>query len=130
VAKRQQLSSEISKAKREAGRATRDYGQEKRVIGRAREIAAELGVSPDVAEKLVLLLIESSLTVQERDQVVEGGSGDGKRALVIGGRGKMGGWFVRFLSSQGFAIDVSDPAGPVEGHGFVADWREDALDHD
>ncbi len=39
------------------------------------------------------------------------GAGSGRRALVIGGAGKMGGWFVQFLLSQGFDVQVADPAG-------------------
>jgi chorismate mutase/prephenate dehydrogenase len=130
VARRQELSSEIGKAKRAMGRPPRDYAQEKDVIQRGRAAAAELGFSPDLAEKLLLLFIRSSLTVQERDQVAAVGGGDGRRALVIGGRGQMGAWFVRFLTSQGFTVEVADPAGGVEGHAHVADWRGAELDHD
>lgn len=110
VARRQRLSSDIGSAKRAAGLPPRDYRQEKDVIGRGRDAADALGFSPDLAEQLLLLLIRSSLTVQEKDQVAAGGAGDGRRALVIGGRGKMGGWFVRFLGSQGFSVDVADPS--------------------
>jgi chorismate mutase/prephenate dehydrogenase len=130
VARRQQLSSEIGEVKREVGLSPRDFRQEKAVIQRGRGIASVLGFSPELAEQLLLLLIRSSLTVQERDQIQARGSGDGRRALVIGGDGKMGRWFVRFLSAQGFAIAVADPAGgfgDVEHHD---DWREADLSVD
>jgi len=130
VARRQRLSSEIGKSKRAAGRPPRDYQQEKDVIERGRARAVELGFSPDLAEQLLVLLIQSSLTVQERDQVVAKGEGGGKRALVIGGAGGMGAWFVRFLGSQGFGVEVADPAGAVEGCRHYADWRDAELDHD
>jgi chorismate mutase/prephenate dehydrogenase len=130
VARRQRLSSEIGKSKREAGRPPRDYRQEKNVIERGRVKAEQLGFSPDLAEQLLLLLIRSSLTVQERDQVVAKGSGGGKRALVIGGAGQMGMWFVRFLGSQGFDVEVADPSGGVEGCAHHADWRDADLQHD
>jgi len=42
----------------------------------------------------------------------------------------MGGWFADFLASQGFRVHVADPAGPVQGFGFVADWTGDPLDQD
>ena len=35
----------------------------------------------------------------------------GQRALVIGGAGKIGGWFAQFLGSQGFRVEIADPAG-------------------
>ena len=61
------------------------------------------------------LLIRSSLTTQEQARVRAEGAGQGQRALVIGGSGKMGRWFVDFLDSQGFDVTVADPAGPVAG---------------
>lgn len=45
----------------------------------------------------------------------------------------MGGWFARFLASQGFSVEIADPAGGGgEGSAFpwVADWRESPLDQD
>src|SRR5690606_33106600 len=74
--------------------------------------------------------IRSSLTVQEREGVAESGAGTGRRVLVIGGAGKMGRWFARFLSSQGFTVEIADPAGPVEGFRSQPDWRAMTLDHD
>jgi chorismate mutase/prephenate dehydrogenase len=42
----------------------------------------------------------------------------------------MGRWFVRFLDSQGFSVEVADPAGPVGAFPYLSDWRESPLDHD
>jgi chorismate mutase/prephenate dehydrogenase len=50
--------------------------------------------------------------------------------LIIGGGGKMGGWFVQFLASQGFAVEVADPAGAPSGAVRVDDWRKTDLAHD
>jgi len=130
VAARQRLSLTIGSTKRETGLPLRDYRQEKAVINRSRATAEELGFDPELAEQLVLSLIRSSLTVQEHDEVVARASGVGQRALVIGGAGKMGRWFVRFLASQGFQVDVADPAGKVEGHEHYADWESLELNHD
>ncbi|WP_423926007.1 prephenate dehydrogenase/arogenate dehydrogenase family protein [Candidatus Palauibacter sp.] len=125
VARRQRVSASIGERKRAAQTPTRDYRQEKVVIERARAAARDLGFSPRLAEDLVLSLIRSSLAVQERGSVAAAARGGGKRALIIGGSGKMGGWFVRFLSSQGFEVETGDPDG-----GDHADWAETALDHD
>ncbi len=130
VARRQQLASQIGEEKRRAGRPTRDYEQEREVLQRARATAAALGASPGVAEQLLLLLIRSSLTIQEQDQVAAAREGTGRRVLVIGGSGRMGLWMGRFLHAQGFTVEVADPAGPVSGFGHRADWREGAVDHD
>jgi chorismate mutase/prephenate dehydrogenase len=120
----------VARAKRATGHPTRDYGREKEVILRVRSIATELGVSPALAEDLLRLLIRSSLTTQEHASVAASGAGTGRRALIIGGGGKMGGWFVQFLASQGFAVEVADPAGAPSGAVRVDDWRKTDLAHD
>ena len=116
IARRMRLASEIGSVKREARMPTRNYDQEAEVIARARAACESLGVPPHVAEELMLLLIRSSLAVQEQESVVASRRGVGKRVLVIGGSGRMGRWMVRFLDSQGYRVEIVDPAGPVDGH--------------
>ncbi|MDE2220745.1 MAG: prephenate dehydrogenase/arogenate dehydrogenase family protein, partial [Gammaproteobacteria bacterium] len=127
IGERQAASREIARVKRATGHPTRDYGREREVILGVRAAAAELGVPADVAEAVMRLLIRSSLTTQEQASVVARGAGSGQRALVIGGAGRIGGWFAQFLASQGFSVEVADPAG---GAGAIADWRSSPLDHD
>ncbi len=129
VAKRQRLAAEIGRVKRRSGIPTRDYRQERDVVKRAQAMAGELGIPQKLAEGLMLLLIQFSLTVQEQDRVASGGGGSGKRVLIIGGSGKMGRWFVRFLSSQGYLVEIADPAGEVPGCRCYSDWREVVLDY-
>jgi len=130
VAERKAVSGEVARAKRATGYPTRDYEREKEVILGVRASAQQLGVSADLAEDLLRLLIRSSLTTQEHASVVARGKGTGRRALVIGGSGKMGGWFVQFLASQGFTVEVADPAGAPAGARHVDDWRTSDLTHD
>ena len=132
VAERKAVSEEVARVKRASGTPTRDYQRERDVILGVRSMASERGVSPELAEQLLRLLIRSSLTTQEHASVVARGAGSGRRALVIGGAGKMGHWFVGFLASQGFSVEVADPA-PVDaaaGAGRVADWHGTDLKHD
>jgi chorismate mutase/prephenate dehydrogenase len=130
VARRQALSEQVAAVKRATGRATRDFGREREVILRGRNAAARLGVSPDLAESLLRQLIKSSLATQEQARVAAQAHGSGKRALVIGGHGKMGGWFAEFLASQGFRVAIADPRGGLPGFDTVADWQNDPLDFD
>ncbi|MEO0424838.1 MAG: prephenate dehydrogenase/arogenate dehydrogenase family protein [Pseudomonadota bacterium] len=130
VAERDQLSQRIAEVKRREGRATRDFAREKTVLEGARQRARELGVSPGLAERLVRELIEASLTSQEAYRLTREGRGGGRRALVIGGAGKMGRWFAEFLGSQAFDVEIADPTGEVPGYPWRADWRELTLDHD
>lgn len=127
VAERQRLSREVARVKRSTSYATRDYQRERVVITGARRTAQELGVDPAVAENLMRMLIRSSLTTQEQASVAAHGAGSGRRALVIGGCGKMGGWFVEFMASQGFAVDVSDPGGSPAGAKAIGDWQQADL---
>jgi chorismate mutase/prephenate dehydrogenase len=130
IAERQRTSSEIARVKRATGYPTRDYGREREVIVGARARAESHGVSPRIAEELMRMLIRSSLTTQERSSVAAHGHGGGRRALVIGGAGKLGRWFSDFLHSQGFGVEVSDPAGAPAGTVDVGDYAQNALDQD
>jgi len=130
VAERKVLSEEVARVKRATGKPTRDYEREREVIMGVRAAAAERGVSGELAEQLLRLLIRSSLTTQEQASVIAHGAGSGRRALVIGGAGKMGAWFVNFLASQGFTVEVADPAPVAAGVTRVDDWRRTDLKHD
>lgn len=129
IAARQKVVGEIGDSKQISGRATRDYEREKDVLDMAREQAAGLGVDPNLAEEILTTLIRASLTHQERSRVVAEAAGDGRRALIIGGAGKMGGWFVDYFSSQGFLTVVAD-TGVKPGPGKCRDWRQAGTDYD
>jgi chorismate mutase/prephenate dehydrogenase len=128
VGERQRISGEIGARKRASGYPTRDFAREKQVLDAGRAAATEFGFPPAVAEQLLGLLIRSSLANQEQARVRAEGQGRGLPALVIGGSGKMGRWFVEFLQSQGYAVTVADPAGAVPGFAWARDWRETADD--
>jgi len=129
VAKRQHIVGEIGRCKQSSGRATRDYEREKDVLDMARSQAEALQVDPQLAEDLMTSLIRSSLTHQERDRVAAEGKGGGRSALVIGGMGKMGNWFVDFFNSQGFVTTIADTSAAT-GAGRFTDWREAGTDYD
>jgi chorismate mutase/prephenate dehydrogenase len=74
-------------------------------------------------------LIRASLAYQEQSRVAAEGRGDGRSVLVVGGAGKMGGWFVNFFNSQGFATTIADPDSD-EKNGVFRDWRDAGLDFD
>lgn len=129
IAERQRIVAEIGRNKVAEGTATRDYAREKEVLELARDKARELAVDPDLAERILRQLIQSSLASQERDRVVAEARGDGRRALVIGGAGKMGGWFVDFFLSQGFDTTVADP-GVDDGPGRYRHWTDAGVGFD
>jgi chorismate mutase/prephenate dehydrogenase len=129
IADRQKVVDDIGKSKQSTGRATRDYEREKDVLDSAREHAGSLGVDPNLAEEILTSLIRASLTHQERSRVEAQAAGDGRRALIIGGAGKMGGWFVDYFSSQGFLTVIADTS-VKPGPGKCRDWRQAGTDYD
>ena len=130
VAARQKIVADIGAHKIQNSVPTRDYERESEVLKGAETQARALGLEPELAEQIMGLLIRASLTHQEQRRVAAGTSGAGKRVLIVGGAGKMGAWFAHFLSSQGFAIEISDPSSAAVAFPRVADWRSGALDHD
>jgi len=129
IAERQATVRNISAIKQSASVPLRDYGREREVLQRARANAQTAGISGDVAEDILRTLIRYSLTQQEQASVVAKRAGTGQRALVIGGAGKMGAWFARFLYSQGYDIEIADP-GAAPADTVIADWRSSDLSHD
>ena len=129
IAERQKVVGDIGRSKQSTGRATRDYERERDVLERARDQAKSLNVDPNIAEEILTTLIRSSLTHQERDRVAAEGKGDGRSVLVIGGAGKMGGWFVDFFDSQGFATTIADTT-VQDGPGAFRYWKDAGIDYD
>jgi len=124
VAERQSVVDQIGVVKRADGHATRDFVREKQVLDTARDRAARLGVPITLAESVMELLIRSSLANQEKARVRAEAQGKGRKALVIGGGGEMGRWFVEFLDSQGFDVVVADPQSRFDGFEKIEDWRQ------
>ncbi len=129
IAERQKIVGEIGRSKRSSGTGTRDYKREKDVLDLGRAQAEALGVDPDLVENLLQLLIRTSLESQERDRVIAEGRGDGRRALVIGGAGKMGRWFADFFASQGFATTIADLS-VEDGANRYRNWTDAGVDYD
>jgi len=129
IAERQRIVGEIGQSKLAQGTATRDFAREKDVIDMGRARAEAVGVDPDLAETILTELIRSSLANQERERVIAEGQGNGRRVLVIGGAGKMGGWFVNFFASQGFETTVADTHAE-DGPGVFQNWTDAGVDYD
>jgi chorismate mutase/prephenate dehydrogenase len=130
AAERQRIVSLIGAHKIENAVPTRDYEREREVLEGARQQAAALGLDPEVVEQIMRCLIRSSLAQQEQTRVASKSRGAGKRALIIGGSGKMGGWFAEFLASQGYDVELADPRPTLLPFRRIADWSESDLAQD
>lgn len=112
AARRQELAAAIGALKAHGTEALRDAAQEREVLARARRVADELGAGAALGEELLQVLLRHSLAVQEQLRLAGRGDGEGRRALVIGGAGRMGAWFARFLRRQGWQVAIADPVAP------------------
>jgi len=108
LAERQMNVDAIGSVKLNTQSPTRDYQREKQVIDNITKYAENKNVDPEIAKQIFTLIIKTSLEKQENQKINTSGYGTKKSALVIGGNGKMGQWFSRFLSNQGFNVDISD----------------------
>lgn len=128
IAKRNACAEQIASRKRELNLPQRDFAHEKRVVNRAEAHAQSRGISTKMAREIILHLIRASSTVEEQATMKASTYGSGREVLVIGGAGKMGGWMVRFLVSQGFRVASADPGGAVPGVESHKDWQNLELD--
>lgn len=131
TAKRLDLARRVGEIKRGQGAPIRNYAVEADAIRLVRDAAAKLRVDPNLAEELLKLEIRESLRVQEKDRTASArGAGSAGRALVVGGAGNMGRWFVDFLESTGHEVAVADPRGAPPGRKLVRDVGAEAAGFD
>jgi chorismate mutase/prephenate dehydrogenase len=50
--------------------------------------------------------------------------GSKRKISILGGRGKMGQWFARYLYSRGHQVLIHDPAGPLHGFHFTKSFEK------
>lgn len=123
AAERVAVARQVGEVKREANRPLVDYAQERVVLDRARAAAEAAGLDPRVAETVLVALIRAAVSAQDQDSWRRASIGQGKTAVVVGGLGRMGRWFTRFLADQGYAVGALDldPADEEQ------EWARDAL---
>jgi chorismate mutase/prephenate dehydrogenase len=127
IAERQAVVTTIGDLKLKAGAPLRHYEREREVIERGMSRAESRGLSGRVAREILETLIHHSLGNQETSKLEQSDHGQGQRALVIGGLGRMGEWMSRYLDMVGYHVDVADPAERASPFNRVEDW-EDCLD--
>lgn len=127
MAERQMNVDAIGSVKLSTKSPTRDYQREKQVIDHIVECAKSNNVDAEIAKQVFSLIIKTSLEKQENQKIITSEYGSDKSALVIGGNGKMGQWFVRFLSNQGFRVDISDIYNTDDKN---IDYTSNELDYD
>jgi len=113
VARRQSLARDVGQQKQNLGRPVRDFGVEKAVLARMRQRAEQLGIEPNVLHAVASALIRGAVAVQELDLQPEPVRGD-SLCTIIGGAGKMGAWFQRYVTSLGYATRIVEKDDPLD----------------
>lgn len=130
IAERQAVVTTIAEHKFKTGLPLRHYQREREVIDRGVARAESLGLPGSVARDVLEILIHHSLSKQETHKLVQSDHGQGQRALVIGGLGRMGVWMSRYLDMVGYSVDVADLASGETPFTRVHDWQGAAHDYD
>ena len=130
LAERQVVVTTIADHKLKTGLPLRHYEREREVIERGMARAESQGLPAAVARDVLETLIHHSLGNQEIHKLAQSAHGQGQRALVIGGLGRMGVWMSRYLDMVGYNLDVADPAVGATPFNRVGDWEAVVDDYD
>jgi chorismate mutase/prephenate dehydrogenase len=112
IKKREQLSAQIGEAKRGLNIPDRDVTREKAVFDHAMTLARTLDLPQGLAASLQQLIINVSLSRQERDRIKNNPPEKILKIAIIGGAGRMGAWFSQFLADSGHEISIIDKIKP------------------
>ena len=129
IAERQAVVTTIGEHKLKAGLPLRHYEREREVIDRGVERAESLGLEGSVARDIMQTLIHHSLSNQETHKLTRSDHGLGRRALVIGGLGRMGVWMSRYLDMVGYHVDIADKIAGDTPFTQVDDWSAVVNDY-
>ena len=130
IAERQAVVTTIAEHKLKVGSPLRHYEREREVIDRGVARAESHGLAGSVARDILQTLIHHSLSNQETHKLVQSDHGQGQRALVIGGLGRMGVWMSRYLDMVGYRVDIADMADGDTPFRRVDDWQAVTGDYD
>ncbi len=129
IAERQAVVTTIAEHKLKTGLPLRHYEREREVIDRGMARAESLGLPGSVARDILETLIHHSLSNQETHKLVQSDHGQGQRALVIGGLGRMGVWMSRYLDMVGYSVDVADSAAGDTPFSRIENWQSAVNDY-
>lgn len=113
IFRRQEVAEEIGRVKAKDGLDVKDASREKAVIRGYEDRARALGLDPRIGRSVAELMISHSIAEQRSKKTRPL---KGKRALVVGGAGRMGAWTCRMLSTRGAEVQVFDPRSKLDGY--------------
>jgi chorismate mutase/prephenate dehydrogenase len=120
ISQRVNLALKIGKLKTEKNLPVRNFQVEKQVFERIKGYSEEFDLNYAFSKELYKQIISQSVDAQMVDKLKLIKPTLNQKVLIIGGAGKMGSWFTKFLSSSGYDVEIVDPrsqnveAGPRE----------------
>ena len=107
IAKRLQLVAEVGKVKHQHGLPIYVPERENSMLAARREEAMKMGISPDLIEDILRRLMRESYH-SENQYGFKTVNPQIKKIVVVGGRGKLGSLFVRYLTNSGYPVTILD----------------------
>ncbi|WP_386693119.1 MULTISPECIES: bifunctional chorismate mutase/prephenate dehydrogenase [unclassified Lonepinella] len=104
-AKRLALVKKVGEVKHQQGLPIYVPEREADMLAARRQEAEKIGVPADLIEDVLRRVMRESYT-SENDFGFKTVNPEIKKIVVVGGNGKLGGLFVRFLRSSGYAVDI------------------------
>ncbi len=108
LARRNGLVGEIAAYKRAHGVAIRDRRREREIIADRRRRAGSLGLSPEVIESMLRLILWASRDRQAALKAEVPPDVDERTIAVVGGRGQMGQLIAKLFADLGHAVMIAD----------------------
>jgi chorismate mutase/prephenate dehydrogenase len=122
ASRRARLVAEVAAFKRAEGRPIYDRERERRIVHRAEEVAAEVGLDRATARALMNVLVDASHRLQEAALREPSAAAEPRHVAIVGGRGQMGLVLGRWLSERGHRvtpIDQGDDDGAISDADIV-----------
>ncbi len=107
LGRRMKLAQKIGKLKQERRMPIVDSAAQKAAFENFISTAHSAGVETEFAKRIMSLIIEGSVEIQERMRLFDSAERFAAKVAVIGAGG-MGSWFARFFKSRGSYVTVSD----------------------
>ncbi|OBW94027.1 prephenate dehydrogenase [Gallibacterium genomosp. 3] len=107
LAKRLKLVAEVGKVKHQHGLPIYVPEREVSMLAARREEAEKMGISPDLIEDVLRRVMRESYH-SENKYGFKTVNPEIKKIVVVGGKGKLGGLFARYLANSGYSITILD----------------------
>jgi chorismate mutase/prephenate dehydrogenase len=103
LSRRQKQVKKVVALKREHGLPVYHPAREEDLISHRRHQASQVNIDPDYIEELYRIILRRS-RVEQTEHITRRGVRAGATVLIVGGTGKMGGYFGKWFKSAGYRL--------------------------